>query len=453
MQSCDFLLTYEIKNREAESVCLLKYELERRGYSVIIQEQYRPFFEPPESIDAKVVVVPAYYRDRVRFYTSSHTPHVSKVVNLQWEQMIARSRTGSGSLTSIKSWGRGAMHLCWGEDNRRRLVGEYEVPEDHTALVGHMGMDFLRFPLRNYYLSRDEVCARYKLPKQKDICLFISSFAIANSHEKFVEGACSSEEDRRNMEAFRQASKESQATLIEWFEALLNEDPDKVLVYRPHPEERNNELIRRMQAKHENFCVISDLSVKQWILACDKIFTWTSTSVAEVFFAEKTCLVLNPVPIPKQMTMQLYEHAKVIATCDEFLAAACAPITEFPIPEEDIRTVYYSDHSRFSYELACDALERVLHDDGFSLEEPLDNPFAGLINLERIKCSIKRAVANSSICKNIHDNDKLKGTALRKNIDDVLYVREKLAKNHVSEEEFQTMLDRIANALASGGRQ
>ena len=450
MQSCDFLLTYEIKNREAESVCLLKYELERRGYSVLIREQYRPFFEPPEPVDAKVIVVPAYYRDRVRFYTASHTPYVNKVVNLQWEQMLARSRTGVQALSSIKPWGRGALHLSWGEDNRRRLIDEYHVPESHTALVGHIGMDYLRPPLRNYYLSREDICNRYGLPTDKEICLFISSFAIANSHEKFVEGACTSDEDRMNMEAFRQASRESQKQLIDWFDVLLATSPNKVLVYRPHPEERDNVLIKRMQETHENFYVISDMSVKQWILASDKIFTWASTSISEVFFAEKACLVLNPVPIPKQMTMQLYDNASVITTKDGFLNAANAPITEFPIPEKDIRAVYYSDKTKFSFELACDALERVLHDDSFQLEKPLNNPFKGPLSSERVKCFIKRCVANSSICNRIHENDRLKGTGIRKNIDDVLYVKEKLAKNHVSDEEFEAMHNRIRRALVSG---
>ena len=36
MRKYDFLFLYEVKNRELESLCLLKYELERRGYSVAI---------------------------------------------------------------------------------------------------------------------------------------------------------------------------------------------------------------------------------------------------------------------------------------------------------------------------------------------------------------------------------------------------------------------------------
>ena len=34
----DFLLLYENKGREIESLCLLKLELEHRGYSVVIEQ-------------------------------------------------------------------------------------------------------------------------------------------------------------------------------------------------------------------------------------------------------------------------------------------------------------------------------------------------------------------------------------------------------------------------------
>lgn len=448
MESCDFLITYEIRNREAENISLLKRELERRGYKVLIREQYEAFFKAPELVDAKVVVVPAYYRDRVRFYTSSHTPRVDKVVNLQWEQMIASSRTGKGSLVAIKPWGHGAMHFSWGQDNVNRLVNEYGVPKEHVTLTGHLSMDFLRPQLRKYYLSREEICEQFSLPVEKEICLFISSFTIATSHERFLEGACSNEQERKNMYAFRDASIESQKTIMEWFDRFLDENDDKIIVYRPHPEERGSEAVAHMKEKHDNFYVISDLSIKQWILASDKIFTWTSTSIAEVFFADKTCLILNPVPLPEQMIMDLYKNAAAITTYEEFDASANADSIDFPVPEDVINKVYSIDKSHLSFELACDALERVLHDDRFTLDKPLINPFNGIINFERIQCTIKRAVASSKLCNAIRNKDLLKNTRLRKNIDDVIYVKEKLARNHVTDEEFAEMVNRIDAALS-----
>ena len=55
-ESCDVLLTYETRNREIENLCLLKVELEKRGYSVKIRMQYDTFFRHHRPINARLVV-------------------------------------------------------------------------------------------------------------------------------------------------------------------------------------------------------------------------------------------------------------------------------------------------------------------------------------------------------------------------------------------------------------
>ena len=37
VEEVDFLMIYEHKVRELENLCLIKYELERRGYKVVIK--------------------------------------------------------------------------------------------------------------------------------------------------------------------------------------------------------------------------------------------------------------------------------------------------------------------------------------------------------------------------------------------------------------------------------
>lgn len=56
-QKVDFLIRYEHKIRELESVMLLKLELERRGYTVglVCNYEHRHDYEP------KVLIVPAGY--------------------------------------------------------------------------------------------------------------------------------------------------------------------------------------------------------------------------------------------------------------------------------------------------------------------------------------------------------------------------------------------------------
>ena len=55
MRRYDFVFLYEIKNRELESIMLLKYELIKRGYSVLIIETWNALFEKQDKIHAKAV--------------------------------------------------------------------------------------------------------------------------------------------------------------------------------------------------------------------------------------------------------------------------------------------------------------------------------------------------------------------------------------------------------------
>ena len=54
----DFLLLYENKSREMEGLCLLKMELEKRGYYVVL-EQVQYFYKKRYKVI--VVVVPIVY--------------------------------------------------------------------------------------------------------------------------------------------------------------------------------------------------------------------------------------------------------------------------------------------------------------------------------------------------------------------------------------------------------
>ena len=447
MKQCDFLLTYEIRNREIESICLIKHELERRGYNVQVCEQYRTFFETPKPVDAKVVVIPAYYRPRARYYTSSHVREASKIVNMQWEQISTESRSQKGGLASIKEWGFDAMHLSWGYDNRERLTKVYGVPEEHVTLTGHVAMDFLRPRLRGYFLSREELLKMYNIPEDKEVCLFISSFVLTDITDRVYEKAAANEKERDTMAAYRIESQKSHAMILEWFEKMLQDHPERILIYRPHPEEKNVAVLEKLQEKYENFRVIREQSVRQWILVADQVLTWLSTSIAEVYFAGRECIVLQPVEFSKQTTLRLYEHVSAVRTYEEFDAALRTSGKAFPVPQEDMDHFYWRSEEKLSYELVCDAMEKVLKDDALSLSKPLKNPFAGLLSADRIKNFIKRRVAASKICAGIRAKDKLKGTTLRKNIDDIFYVKEKLKKNHVTKAEFAEIEARIARAL------
>jgi len=453
IEKCDVLITYEIKNREIENLCLIKRELERRGYKVLFRMQYGTFFETEKPVDAKVVVIPAYYRDRAQFYAASHTVQVNKLINLQWEQIFTSTNEDNPNfLGSIKHWGRSAVHLAWGNHMRGRLINEWGVKEDHAPITGHVTLDFLRGPLRNYYLSREELFRKYNIPTDKKVHLFISSLSYVKGDKRVLKNV-GNKNEVKTAELLADISVNTREALIDWFDKASAEVPDEIFIYRPHPEETNCTELFELAKQRKNFLVITQESVKQWILACDKIYTWMSTAIAEVFAAGKSYSILRPVEVPYELDIKMFNSAPHIKTYEEFISEIRAENQTMPIPEEALLNYYCIDENKYSFRLVCDVIEKVMKDDSYNLDTPLNNPFSkgGIFNKERMGNFIKRRVAASKLMNKIHKGTSFQNTNFRELLDNVFYVKDKLERNYVSDEEIKKYIERIETALNSDG--
>ena len=447
MQRCDVLLTYEIRNREIENLCLIRRELERRGYSVVMRMQYETFFRTQLPLEARLVVVPAYYRPRARFYSASHTVRTDRILNMMWEQIFSDKSENEDTLHDIKPWGRSVSHIAWGNTTKERLINKYGVNPDHVFMAGHIAQDFLRGDLVRYYDDRQTLFREYGLPTDKRIHLFISSLAVADANIRSIKNATA----EGNIERFlriRDICAETRKELVKWFDMILQEYPDDVIIYRPHPEEKGDSFMQELAERQDRFRIIRDRSVKQWIVACDRIYSWMSTSVAEVYAAGKGCTVLRPVDVPREDDMSMYREVEHVTTYQDFRTAFTADKQKMAVNREDLEKYYYIPEDRYSYELTCDAIEKILRDDRYLLDEPMKNSLAGIINKERIKNVLKRSIVRSAVMKKIHESDHFKKGPFRELLDDVFYVDEKLKKNYTSEEEVQKIIERIDAALA-----
>ena len=451
VEKCDVLLTYEIRNREIENLCLIRRELERRGYKVLMRMQYGTFFETETPVEAKVVVVPAYYRERAKFYSSSHTVKTDKIVNMLWEQVFnSTNEDDPDYLASIKPWGRSAVHLAWGEQMHNRLVDQWGVKERNVPVTGHVTLDYLRKPLSNFFLGRDELFEKYRIPKDKRVHLFISSLVFVGLDKRVFKNA-STEKNKELMPLYAELSVKTRNGLVDWFERVLSESED-IIIYRPHPEELNCAELLDLAKRQNRFLVIGQESVKQWILACDRIYTWMSTSIAEVYAAGKGCSILRPVSIPYELDIKFYNSAQHICTYEEFRDEFLSNgIQTFPVSDEEISKYYKVNRDRFTFEMIADVIEQTLNDDTLSLDEPLENPFVkgGCFNKERMANFIKRCLAASKLMEKIHNGNFMHGTKFRENLDNVYYVKNKLKNNYVPEEQIKEIISRIDSALSS----
>ena len=365
MKKVDVLFLYETKVRELENICLLKNELEKRGYSVGIQNTWNSLGIKKYPYKAKVVVTHGMYHDGIYEFVKSLVGHVPKIVNMQCEQVgTMRDEVSEDSRFVLRGMAQQSMNICWGDRTIKRLSEKSGIDERHLSKTGHVGLDFCRKELRGYYLTREQIYERYEIPLNLELNLFISSFAYVNLPEEIENNS-----DMLNKKTFIQISRQSFKGILEWFSKALEKYPNQAFVYRPHPAEAKNEELFKLTQKYPGrFLVIGELSVKQWIAVANRVYTWYSTASAEVYMFDVPCAILRPVEMPADMEIAIFENALFITDYNTFEGTIEAPFAS-SISKEVFEQYYYVDET-LAYLKVVDAIEKVLKDDAYLIRPP-----------------------------------------------------------------------------------
>lgn len=368
MKEYDFLLMYEHKVRELDNLCLLKYELDKRGYStkILYANDYELVKARTTVYKTKVLVIGyCYTSSSIRDY-ASYRIKFDKVINLQWEQVTTNEQeTDSGSFRNLSGLAKEIVHISWGEKNQKRLIEKAGVAPQNVKVTGNITMDLLRPEFRGFYFPREEICRRYDLPEEKKLCLFIAGF-------KYVEVSAEAKratiarfgEGRRH---YLEVAEKEQLTILQWFRQFLEENKDCVIVYRPHPGDPSPRA-EKLAQEYENFRVISELSVKQWITVSDLVYAWNSTAILEAFFAGKNPIYLCPYPIPEDQDHPLLMEMNKVEDYETFRKTVSGEVLDIGLTKEMVNPFYLVDDKRASYLKIVDAFEEVYRDDIYTLD-------------------------------------------------------------------------------------
>lgn len=368
MQEYDFLLMYEHKVRELDNLCLLKYELDKRGYrtKILYENDYELVKSQTAAYKTRVLVIGyCYTSSSIKDY-ASYRIRFDKVINLQWEQVTTNEQEkDSGSFRNLSGLAKEIVHISWGEKNQKRLIEKAGVAPRNVKVTGNITMDLLRPEFRGFYSSREEICRQYDLPAEKKICLFIAGFKYveASAEERKATIARFGEGRRHYLEV---AEKE-QLTILQWFRQFLEENTDYVIVYRPHPGDASPRA-EKLAREYENFRVISELSVKQWIAVSDLVYAWNSTAILEAFFAGKNPIYLCPYPIPEDQDHPLLMQMNKVKDYETFRRTISGEIPDIGLTKEMVNPFYLVDEKRASYLKIADAFAEVYRDDGYAFD-------------------------------------------------------------------------------------
>lgn len=367
MKKLDFLFVYEHKVRELENLCLIKYELDRRGYKTEIR-----YIEDAENelavkpfIYTKVLLVMSCYDNFALAWQIKNYVKFDKVIDMQWENIVyPKDEEREGAFKNYKEIGKAVPHVSWGQQNVKRLLEAAHLDQKMVKLIGHVGMDFLREPLCRYYLSREELFLKYDLPVESKAIFFASPYYGDSLSQEYIDDMCA--RFGENWGEYYKFMCDSQHIVLKWLEDICTENPGLQVIFRPHPGQPSL-MAERVAKKCSNFRIISGESVKQWIVTCDKVYTGNSSVIVEAFFAQKMCQLIFPLPVTEGFELKLLSDSHKLTSYDEFLESILAQEEEFPIPQSNIEEIYLIDWSTPSYIKFADMAEEVLQDDSYKL--------------------------------------------------------------------------------------
>lgn len=406
MKELDFLFVYEHKVRELENLCLAKYELDRRGYRTEIAyiEDAANALAATPTMHAKVLCMMACYNNHTIRWHTKHYATFDKIIDLQWENIVyPKDEEREGAFKNYKEIGSEVVHVSWGAQNVARLSNAAHIDPKKIKLVGHMGMDFLRAPLNRYYMSKEDLFKKYDIPMDSRTVFFASPYYGDQLSEEYIADMCSRFGD--NWTEYYDFMCRSQEIVIGWFEALCKEDPNLQVIYRPHPG-HPSKIAQETAERCSNFRLIGGESVKQWILACDRVYTGNSSVPVEAFFAQKQCYLVFPMPITEGFKLQLLDDSEEIHTaaemketiysdakeCGEHTAVNGDFMAAFCVPRQNIEGIYRIDWEKPNYVHFADMAEEVLKDPYYALTKEqiksIDNS-TGIQKMINLACRIK----------------------------------------------------------------
>lgn len=371
------LIYYEHKAREYQYCHALKYELERRGYSVGLCHianrhtwWYKIFSKP------KVVIVGGLSlqclvpgMSVIEDYADFLRGRTEKIINLQAEQ-ISRDEDSNYNIILDSEWKDIVYYICWGGKRKKQILNR-EISDSQLAVTGAMHLDFFRSEFCGFYKTKQEMAQIYKIPSSEKWILLMSSFVFATmptDHMKAIYALVKKSDPKYQYEQIqkkRDISLYSLEKILDWIDRYLSEYSEGIFIYRPHPKEtKTADMIRMIESHPGRFFYIQDESIQQWISVCDIVDNWISTAIVEAFFARRQANVIQPIKVQKDFEPAILDGCKKISTYKEFEKVQheeqrfCEET--FPINKEKM-IGYYKMSGSCAYIQVADFVEKVYH--------------------------------------------------------------------------------------------
>lgn len=359
MKKVDFLLYYEHWQRELFGLSLLKYELEKEGYTVALSaapiyksEDYVGYFLDPE-----VIVYPWYYRDRNVISAHAFSDKPKKIINMQAEQILSEWSLGSGFYYTKKE-AHSAFHVAWTEEQRERFI-QSGIKEKNIISSGSINYDVNNKVFDIMYKSKEELAKESDIDSSKEWIVYFASFTyIARSNEEMDE----LETKLPGAYELKRIYEDVKEQTIEWIKKYLINNPNKIIIYKPHPDEIYDIKLEKLSKKLSNFKYISRYTIHEWINVCEKVITWNSTSVVEALLKDKKSALVRPNKVSEKYLINLPNEIFSAESYQGFEAFLNDKLDSFNINYQakngKLKNTFFNEKNQFSVKkLAKEAIK------------------------------------------------------------------------------------------------
>lgn len=318
----DILIVYEHKVRELESALLLKQKLEDKGFIVKIVQMFWDEGLAHLKFQPKCIVVPWCYDnnnlDYFLKYKSNNMKGI-KIINLHCEQI---SNSNALKLMIPSGLAKNVIHCAWGKYFKDLLI-DNGIEQNLIQITGSPRLDFFRNENSVISKSKKELSLKYNLSLNKKWILIIGNFSYAECSKpdtKLIEA-----QGYKNFSEMVEIATKTYNEIIEWIRLFLDRDnalQEKFeIIYRPHPSELISDDLKCIDENNQNFHVIREYAIRDWIVNSDLCFAWCSTSAVEAAFAQIPIYNLRPFEIPKEFQFPLLENIEQITDFKSFVNA------------------------------------------------------------------------------------------------------------------------------------
>lgn len=335
----DVVVHIEHPMRELDVACLAKHYLEQRHNlrleAVSVKTNPYRLYSLSRPL---VTAFPWFHNDEdISIKRTMKYWPFALVVNLSYEQIYLKITETVKRPIGPYSLGK-AKHIAWSHLFREFLEASGVAPENITV-VGNPNYGFYQEPYRRFFPSKNDLGKAHGLDPDRPWVLVPENYGAAfyqeRNLEKFVRLGVASDQAA----GYREFARRSLASLTQWLSEAAR-DCEAEVILRPRPYTSMSTFMDfvgpHLGSKSERLHILQEGTVREWILASDRVASSYSTTLIEAAVAGKEAAIFEPEEFPDYLRSEwdhLLPHLRTSQQLSEFVRGEAPAGSQKPLEE------------------------------------------------------------------------------------------------------------------------